>query len=55
MAADVVSIIAAGVVTEKEDIPSLRFFLGVADVCTNSLGELGGALGTTRGWMTIPV
>jgi hypothetical protein len=55
MAADVVSIIVAGVVTEKKDTPSLRFFLGGANVRTNSFGKLGGALGMSRVWKTIPM
>jgi hypothetical protein len=55
MAADVVSIIVVVVVIEKEDTPSLRFFLGGADVRTSSIGKLGGTLGARRIWMAIPV
>jgi hypothetical protein len=46
---------AARVVTEKEDAPSLRLFLGGADIRTSSIGKLGRALGMSRVWKTIPM
>jgi hypothetical protein len=49
MGADLASVLVAGAVGENGDIPSLRFSLGGADARTNSLGKLGGALGTETG------
>jgi hypothetical protein len=55
IAADVVSIMVAQVVAEKEDTPSLRLFLGGADIRTSSIGKLGGALDMRRVWIVIPM
>jgi hypothetical protein len=49
MGVEIASILVAGNVGMNGDTPSLRFSLGGADARTNSLGKLGGALGTQTG------
>lgn len=49
MGADLAAVLVAGAVGLNGDIPTLRFSLGGADARTNSLGRLGGLLGTQTG------
>ncbi|EIN06351.1 hypothetical protein PUNSTDRAFT_145605 [Punctularia strigosozonata HHB-11173 SS5] len=49
MGVDVAAFLLAGSVALDGDIPTLRFSIGGADGRTNSLGKLGGLLGTETG------
>jgi hypothetical protein len=49
MGADVAAFLVAGAIALDGDIPTLTFSIGGADARTNSLGKLGGLLGTETG------
>jgi hypothetical protein len=49
MGADLTAFLAGGSVLLAGDIPSMTYSIGGADARTNSLGVLGGALGTETG------
>jgi hypothetical protein len=49
MGVELASVLLAAAISNSGDIPSLRFSLGGADARTNSLGKLGGSLGTASG------
>jgi hypothetical protein len=49
MGADLTTFLAGGSVLFAGDIPTLTYSIGGADKRTNSLGQLGGALGTETG------
>jgi hypothetical protein len=49
MGADLAAVLVAGAVALNGDIQTLTFSLGGADARTNSLGKLGGLLGTETG------
>lgn len=49
MGVDLIAFLAGGSVLFAGDIPSLTYSIGGADARTNSLGVIGGALGTETG------
>lgn len=49
MGVDLIAFLAGGSVIFAGDIPSMKYSIGGADVRTNSLGVIGGALGTETG------
>jgi hypothetical protein len=49
MGADLAAVLVAGAVAENGNIPTATFSIGGADGRTNSLGAIGGLLGTETG------